>query len=90
MLTLGISAYYHDAAACLLSDGRILGAVQEERFTRQKYDPALPVNAVRYCLEQAGATIADVDRLAFYEVPRHKVPARSGKPPGVPRGRRSG
>ncbi|EFE71574.1 carbamoyltransferase family protein [Streptomyces viridosporus] len=72
MLTLGISAYYHDAAACLLSDGRILGAAQEERFTRQKYDPALPVNAVRYCLEQAGATIADVDRLAFYEVPRHK------------------
>lgn len=72
MLTLGISAYYHDAAACLLSDGRIVGAAQEERFTRQKYDSALPVNAVRYCLEEAGATIADVDRLAFYEVPRHK------------------
>ncbi|AOW88287.1 carbamoyltransferase N-terminal domain-containing protein [Streptomyces olivaceus] len=72
MLTLGISAYYHDAAACLLSDGRIVGAAQEERFTRQKYDAALPVNAVRYCLEEAGATIADVDRLAFYEVPRRK------------------
>ncbi|MEO3812931.1 carbamoyltransferase N-terminal domain-containing protein [Sphaerisporangium sp. B11E5] len=72
MLTLGISAYYHDAAACLIRDGQIVGAVQEERFTRRKYDADLPVNAVRYCLDQAGATIADVDRLAFYEVPADK------------------
>lgn len=73
MLTLGISALYHDSAACLLQDGRIVGAVQEERFTRRKYDAALPANAIHWCLEQVGATIADVDRLAFYEVPADKL-----------------
>jgi carbamoyltransferase len=73
MLTLGISAYYHDSAACLVEDGVVVGAVQEERFTRQKYDSSLPVNAVRYCLDLVRATIADVDVLAFYEVPRLKL-----------------
>ncbi len=88
MLTLGVSAYYHDAAACLIKDGEIVGAVQEERFTRIKYDPDLPVNAIRYCLDQVGATIADVDRLAFYEVPEDKrarqewqAARRAGSPP---------
>lgn len=73
MLTLGLSAFYHDSAACLLADGVIVGAVQEERFTRRKYDDALPLNAISYCLRQAGATIADVDRLAFYEIPAEKL-----------------
>lgn len=73
MLTLGISAYYHDAAACLIEDCVVVGAVQEERFTRLKYEPALPVNSARYCLDLVGATIADVDALAFYEVPAQKT-----------------
>jgi len=72
MLTLGISAYYHDAAACLIVDGDIVAAVQEERFTRRKYDADAPVNAVQYCLDLVGATIADVDVLAFYERPVEK------------------
>jgi carbamoyltransferase len=73
VLILGLSAFYHDSAACVLADGEILGAVQEERFTRRKYDAVLPLNAISYCLKQAGATIADVDRLAFYEIPSEKL-----------------
>ena len=66
---LGVSAYYHDSAACLLTDGELIGAAQEERFTRQKGDASLPVNAVEYCLREAGITIADVDVVAFYDKP---------------------
>ena len=66
---LGISAYYHDSAACLLSDGRIAAAAQEERFTRKKHDSAFPSNAVAYCLREAGITIDQVDHVAFYEKP---------------------
>lgn len=73
MLTLGVSAFYHDSSACLLRDGVVLAAVQEERFTRQKYDASLPLHAVQYCLETAGATIAEVDALAFYEIPAEKL-----------------
>ena len=51
---LGISAFYHDAAAALLRDGDIIAAAQEERFTRKKYDPSFPKNAIDYCLRQAG------------------------------------
>ncbi len=54
MKLLGISCYYHDSAACLIDAGRIVAAAQEERFTRIKHDSAFPVNAVRYCLAQAG------------------------------------
>ena len=53
---LGISAFYHDSAACLLKDGEILAAAQEERFTRKKHDPEFPTNAVEYCLKEAGIT----------------------------------
>jgi len=66
---LGISAYYHDSAACLLRDGRIVAAAQEERFTRKKHDAAFPSNAVAYCLREAGITIDGVDHIAFYEKP---------------------
>ena len=66
---LGISAYYHDSAACLLSDGRIVAAAQEERFTRQKHDERFPSHAVRYCLKEAGIGIDDVDAIGFYEKP---------------------
>jgi len=66
---LGISAYYHDAAAALVVDGRIVAAAQEERFTRKKHDPGFPSNAVAYCLATAGLTTEQVDYVAFYEKP---------------------
>ena len=66
---LGISAYYHDSAATLLSDGRIVAAAQEERFSRKKNDERFPRNAVAFCLKQAGLTVADLDALVFYDKP---------------------
>ncbi|HOO56956.1 MAG TPA: carbamoyltransferase [bacterium] len=69
MNILGISAYYHDSAACLIRDGEIIAAAQEERFTRKKHDPAFPANATRYCLREAGLTPDDIDYVAFYDKP---------------------
>ncbi len=69
MYILGISAYYHDSAACLLKDGEILAAVQEERLTRIKNDAAFPANSIKYCLEYAGITLNQVDHIAYYEKP---------------------
>lgn len=69
MRILGLSAYYHDAAACLLEDGRIAAAAQEERFTRKKHDPSFPANAARYCLEQGGLGPDDIDHVIFYDKP---------------------
>ncbi len=69
MYILGISAFYHDSAACLLSDGEIIAAAQEERFSRIKHDDGVPVQAVQYCLHEAGISINDVDQLAFYDKP---------------------
>jgi carbamoyltransferase len=69
---LGISAFYHDSAAALVVDGRIVAAAQEERFTRIKHDPALPRRAMAYCLAEAGLTPADLDYVAFYEKPLTK------------------
>ena len=66
---LGISAYYHDSAAALLSDGIIIGAAQEERFTRKKHDAAFPLNAIRYCLEEANVELSNVDYIVFYDKP---------------------
>ena len=66
---LGISAFYHDSAAALIVDGRIVAAAQEERFTRKKHDPAFPAEAVRYCLTEAGLQASDLDFVAFYEKP---------------------
>ena len=66
---LGISCFYHDSAACLLKNGRIIAAAQEERFTRKKHDHNFPENAIRYCLSQAGVTLLDVNFAAFYEKP---------------------
>jgi carbamoyltransferase len=68
-IILGISAYYHDSAACLLVDGRIVAAAQEERFTRKKHDDRFPSHAVAYCLNEAGIGIDDVDLVGFYEKP---------------------
>ncbi|MEX0752583.1 MAG: carbamoyltransferase [Xanthobacteraceae bacterium] len=69
MRILGISAYYHDSAAVLITDGAVTAAAQEERFTRKKHDSRFPANAVAYCLEEAGITLADVDFVAFYDKP---------------------
>ena len=66
---LGISAFYHDSAACLLRDGDIVAAAQEERFTRRKGDAAFPSNAVAFCLECAGIQIDDVQYVGFYDKP---------------------
>lgn len=69
MNILGISAFYHDSAACLIQNGKIIAAAQEERFTRKKHDEAFPVNAVTYCLEHAGLTIDELDAISFYDKP---------------------
>jgi carbamoyltransferase len=66
---LGISAFYHDSAACLVVDGEIVGAAQEERFTRVKHDHNFPLHAVRYCLREAGLTAQQLDYVAFYDKP---------------------
>jgi carbamoyltransferase len=66
---LGISAYYHDSAACLVRDGRILAAAQEERFTRKKHDHRFPSSAVEFCLRRAGISASDLDHVAFYDKP---------------------
>jgi len=69
MNILGISCFYHDSAACLLKDGEIFAAAQEERFTRKKHDPRFPKNAINYCLSEAGIQIEDLDYLVFYDKP---------------------
>jgi len=66
---LGISAFYHDSAACLVADGEIIAAAQEERFTRIKHDHSFPVQAARYCLKEAGITAEQLDFVAFYDKP---------------------
>lgn len=66
---LGISAFYHDSAACLVRDGEIIAAAQEERFTRKKHDQNFPENAIRYCLSHAGITAAGVSHVALYDKP---------------------
>ncbi|MBC3538182.1 carbamoyltransferase [Rufibacter sediminis] len=66
---LGISAYYHDAAACLVGKGKIWAAAQEERFTRKKFDESFPEQAIRYCLSEAGITLSEVKAVVFYDKP---------------------
>jgi len=66
---LGISAFYHDSAACLVKDGEIIAAAQEERFTRIKHDHNFPVHAARYCLKEAGITAEQLDYVGFYDKP---------------------
>ncbi|MFN8544408.1 MAG: carbamoyltransferase [Candidatus Binatia bacterium] len=69
---LGISAYYHDSAACLVRDGVIVAAAQEERFTRKKHDAGFPAHAVAYCLQAAGIGAAELDYVGFYDKPLRK------------------
>ncbi|MCP5114621.1 MAG: carbamoyltransferase, partial [bacterium] len=70
---IGLSAFYHESACCLLRDGELVAAASEERFTRVKHDPRLPVSAFRFCLEAGGLGITDVDAVAFYESPGAKL-----------------
>ena len=69
MNILGISAYYHDSAAALISDGEIIAAAQEERFSRKKHDARFPVNAVKYCLDESGVKINEIEAIVFYDKP---------------------
>ena len=69
MNVLGISAFYHDAAACLMRDGVVVAAAQEERFTRRKHDADFPIHAIRYCLEAGRLLVDDLDAVGFYEKP---------------------
>src|SRR6476659_1516351 len=66
---LGISAFYHDSAAALVVDGRIVAAAQEERFTRKKHDSGFPHRALGYCLEQGRISLGEVDHVVFYDKP---------------------
>ena len=73
MYTLGVSCYYHDSAAALLKDGRVTAAVEEERFTRIKFDDSFPKNAIDWCLKEAGITASDIKTVAFYDKPVLKL-----------------
>ena len=70
---IGISSFYHDSAACLLKDDKILCAFQEERFTRIKFDNSFPINAVKHCLNYANININDLNCISFYENPNLKL-----------------
>jgi carbamoyltransferase len=69
MYILGISAFYHDSAACLILDGDIVAAAQEERFTRKKHDAGFPSNAILYCIEEANISVSEIAHVVFYEKP---------------------
>src|SRR6202158_2155089 len=69
MKILGISAYYHDSAAALVDDGKIVAAAQEERFSRKKHDAGFPRNAVAYCLHEVGVRLTQIDQVVFYDKP---------------------
>lgn len=73
MYVLGISAFYHDSAAALLSDADIVAAAQEERFTRKKQDPSFPIHAIKYCLEEAGISLREIAAVVFYDKPFIKL-----------------
>ena len=66
---LGISAFYHDSAACILVDGKIIAAAQEERFTRNKHDASYPKNAIQFVLNYANLNLREVDQIVFFEKP---------------------
>jgi len=69
---LGLSAFYHDSAACIIKDGEIIAAAQEERFTRKKHDLSFPENAIKYCLKEAGIKSGGLEYVAFYDKPLQK------------------
>lgn len=72
MIQLGISAFYHDSAACIVKDGKVIAAAEEERFTEIKHDNAFPKNAIKWALRYCNLTIDDIDEVCWYEIPEHK------------------
>ena len=72
MYILGVACFYHDSSASILKDGKTIAAAQEERWSRKKHDTSFPINAIRYCLREAGISIKDVSLVAFYEKPMLK------------------
>jgi carbamoyltransferase len=85
MNIVGISAFFHDSAACLLRDGKLVAAASEERFSRMKHDYRLPVQAYRFCLGAGGLNPADIDCIAYYENPAAKsARQRWAAVPGTP------
>ncbi len=66
---LGISAFYHDSAAAIIKNGKIIGAAQEKRFTRKKHDQSFPEHAIKYVLKEANLKISEIDHVIFYEKP---------------------
>ena len=66
---LGISAFYHDSAACILKNGKIIAAAQEERFTRKKHDPSYPYNAIEFVLKYSNLKLSEIDYIVFFEKP---------------------
>ena len=70
---LGISAFYHDSAACILKDGKIIAAAQEERFTRKKHDSSYPFNAIKFVLKYSRLKLSEIDYIVFYEKPFFKI-----------------
>lgn len=84
MNILGLSAFYHESACCLLRNGRLVAAAAEERFTRVKHDPRLPVEAFRFCLEAGRVDITEIDAVAYFELPIRKLARQlwSGLPAG--------
>ncbi|RQR60280.1 carbamoyltransferase [Burkholderia sp. Bp9125] len=72
-IIVGVSAHYHDSACCILKDGKLIAAAEEERFSKVKHDSSIPTGAFRYCLREAGVTIRDVDCVAYYEDPYKKA-----------------
>jgi carbamoyltransferase len=85
MNIVGISAFFHESACCLIQDGRLAAAAEEERFSRVKHDPRLPVDAFRFCLRRGGIGIADIDAVAYYESPVRKLSRQlwAGVPAGA-------
>src|ERR1051326_2618947 len=69
MKVLGISAFYHDSAAAIVENGKIIAAAQEERFTRKKHDASFPKEAVKFCLQYGGSSLGDLDAIVFYDKP---------------------
>ena len=69
MKILGISCYYHDSAASIIVESEIIVAVQEERFTRKKHTPDFPLNSIKFCLEETGLKIEELDAIVFYDKP---------------------
>ncbi|HEV2845101.1 MAG TPA: carbamoyltransferase N-terminal domain-containing protein [Thermoanaerobaculia bacterium] len=86
MNILGLSAFFHESACCLIRDGQLVAAAEEERFSRVKHDPRLPVSTFRYCLRQGGIGIQDLDAVAYYESPVGKLSRQlwAGVPEGGP------